>query len=51
MKHHDGTVTSDHGAQVAAFLPGDDKAYVVHTSGTTVEGFTHDLPLLAKSAR
>ncbi|MFB6558343.1 SCO family protein [Streptomyces sp. NPDC056400] len=50
-KHHDGTVTSDHGAQVAAFLPSDDKAHVVYTSGTTVEDFTHDLPLLAKSTR
>ncbi|MDD9380324.1 SCO family protein [Streptomyces sp. ZAF1911] len=48
-KHHDGTTTSDHGAQVAAFLPADDKAHVVYTSGTTLEDFTHDLPLLAKS--
>ncbi|MEW1599475.1 SCO family protein [Streptomyces sp. NPDC093808] len=48
-KHHDGTVTSDHGAQVAAFLPGDDKAHVVYTSGTTTDDFAHDLPLLAKN--
>ncbi|MEW1599459.1 SCO family protein [Streptomyces sp. NPDC093808] len=49
--HHDGTVTSDHGAQVAAFLPGDDKAHVVYTSGTTTDDYARDLPLLAKSAR
>ncbi|MFF3290313.1 SCO family protein [Streptomyces sp. NPDC003023] len=50
-EHHDGTVTSDHGAQVAAFLPGDDKAHVVYTSGTTTDDFAHDLPLLAKNTR
>jgi protein SCO1/2 len=49
-KHHDGTVTSDHGAQVAAFSPADDKAHVIYTSGTTTEDFARDLPLLAKSA-
>ncbi|MBZ6256752.1 SCO family protein [Streptomyces olivaceus] len=50
-KHHDGTVTSDHGAQVAAFLPADDKAHVVYTAGTTSDDYAHDLPLLAKSTR
>ncbi|WP_328839356.1 SCO family protein [Streptomyces europaeiscabiei] len=50
-KHHDGTVTSDHGAQVIAFTPSDDKGRVVYTSGTTVDDFAHDLPLLAKNAR
>ncbi|MET7718322.1 SCO family protein [Streptomyces sp. NPDC005407] len=35
-KHHDDTVTSDHGAPpVAAFTPADDKAHVVYTAGTT----------------
>ncbi|AIV33332.1 SCO family protein [Streptomyces coelicoflavus] len=49
-KHHDGTVTSDHGTQVIAFTPGDDKGRVVYTSGTTVDDFAHDLPLLVKNA-
>ncbi|MET9817306.1 MULTISPECIES: SCO family protein [Streptomyces] len=49
-KHHDGTVTSDHGAQVLAFTP-DGKGRVVYTSGTTVEDFANDLPLLAKGTR
>lgn len=50
-KHHDDTITSDHGAQVAAFSPADDKAHVIYTSGTTVEDFAHDLPLPAKNTR
>ncbi|MGW0818060.1 SCO family protein [Streptomyces viridiviolaceus] len=50
-KHHDGTVTSDHGAQVAAFLPRDDQAHVVYTGGTTAGDYAHDLPLLAKNTR
>ncbi|MFB7172272.1 SCO family protein [Streptomyces sp. NPDC056254] len=49
--HHDGTVTSSHGAQVAAFWPSDDKAHVIYTSGTTLDDFLHDLPLLANSTR
>ncbi|AWZ05817.1 MULTISPECIES: SCO family protein [unclassified Streptomyces] len=49
-KHHDGSVTSDHGAQVLAFTP-DGEGRVVYTSGTTVDDFTHDLPLLAKNTR
>ncbi|MDG9709446.1 hypothetical protein [Streptomyces sp. DH10] len=49
-KHHDGTVTSDHGTQVIAFTPGDDKGRVVYTHGTTVDDFAHDLPLLVKNA-
>ncbi|MET9835817.1 SCO family protein [Streptomyces sp. NPDC006385] len=49
-KHHDGTVTSDHGTQVVAFTPGDNKGRVVYTHGTTVDDFAHDLPLLVKNA-
>ncbi|MFJ9979433.1 SCO family protein [Streptomyces cyaneofuscatus] len=49
-KHHDGTVTSDHGAQVLAFTP-DGKGSVVYTGGTTIDDFAHDLPLLANNAR
>ncbi|MCZ2525089.1 SCO family protein [Streptomyces sp. NPDC059506] len=45
-KEKDGTVTVDHGAQVLAYSPKDDKAHVIYTSGTTPEDFTHDLPLL-----
>lgn len=46
--HHDGTVTSSHGTQVLAFLPTDDKAHVLYTSGTPMDSFVKDLPLLAK---
>ncbi|MFF5363726.1 hypothetical protein ACFY4I_30750 [Streptomyces scabiei] len=49
-KHHDGTVTSDHGTQAIAFTPGNGKGRVVYTHGTTVDDFTHDLPLPAKNA-
>ena len=37
-----------HGAQTLAFLPTDDKAHVLYTSGTTSAVFQHDLPLLIK---
>ncbi|MFI8893490.1 SCO family protein [Streptomyces paradoxus] len=50
-KHHDGTVTSDHGTQVIAFTPKDNKGRVVYTHGTTVDDFAHDLPLLTKNTR
>ncbi|EOY45784.1 SCO family protein [Streptomyces anthocyanicus] len=50
-EHQDGTVTSDHGAQVAAFLPADDEAHVIYTAGTTTDDYAHDLPLLVKSTR
>ncbi|MFF0110166.1 SCO family protein [Streptomyces hirsutus] len=49
-KHHDGTVTSDHGTQVVAFTPDDNKGRVVYTHGTTVDDFAHDLPLLVQNA-
>ncbi|WP_103500502.1 MULTISPECIES: SCO family protein [unclassified Streptomyces] len=42
----DGSVISSHGAQVLAFLPGDDKAHVLYTEGVTTETFERDLPLL-----
>ncbi|MGW5214773.1 SCO family protein [Streptomyces sp. NPDC004051] len=48
-KHHDGTVTSDHGTQVVAFTPGDNKGRVLYTHGTTVDDYAHDLPLLVKN--
>ncbi|MCX5275311.1 SCO family protein [Streptomyces virginiae] len=48
--HHDGKVTSSHGTQVLAFLPTDNKAHVIYTSGTPMESFVKDLPLLAKGA-
>ncbi|MFI9270159.1 SCO family protein [Kitasatospora sp. NPDC052896] len=44
----DGTVTSSHGAQVLAFLPSDNKAHVLYLSNSTIDVFSHDLPLLAK---
>jgi protein SCO1/2 len=50
-KHHDGTVTSDHGTQVIAFTPKDNQGRVVYTHGTTVDDFAHDLPLLVKNTR
>ncbi|WP_035799089.1 SCO family protein [Kitasatospora mediocidica] len=44
----DGTVSSSHGAQVLAFLPSDDKAHVLYLSNSSIDVFSHDLPLLAK---
>ncbi|MFD8596916.1 SCO family protein [Kitasatospora sp. NPDC059646] len=43
-----GSVTSTHGAQVLAFLPGDDKAHLLYMAGTTVDTYAHDLRLLAE---
>ncbi|MEY9870734.1 protein SCO1/2 [Streptacidiphilus sp. MAP12-33] len=37
-----------HGAQTLGFLPGDGKAHVLYTSGTTTAVFEHDVPLLIK---
>jgi protein SCO1/2 len=37
-----------HGAQVLAFLPTDNKAHVLYTSGTASADYQHDLPLLIK---
>lgn len=45
---HDGTVMSSHGGQLLGFFPTDDKAHLVYLSGTPVESFSHDLPLLAR---
>ncbi|GAA2133905.1 SCO family protein [Kitasatospora kazusensis] len=44
----DGTVTSTHGAQVLAYLPGDDKAHLLYLSNSSVDTYAHDLALLAK---
>ncbi|MEU9129246.1 SCO family protein [Kitasatospora sp. NPDC048540] len=44
----DGSVTSSHGAQVLAFLPGDDKAHLLYMSNTPLDTYAHDLALLAK---
>ena len=37
-----------HGAEVLAYLPTDNKAHVIFTSGTTSAEYLHDLPLLIK---
>ncbi|WP_055590989.1 SCO family protein [Peterkaempfera griseoplana] len=47
----DGSVTSTHGAQVLAFLPSDDRAHILYLSQSSVQVFTHDLPLLAKGVQ
>ncbi|MDT0445896.1 MULTISPECIES: SCO family protein [unclassified Streptomyces] len=39
-----GDIVSNHGTQVVAFLPTDDKAHVVYTEGVTAETFERDLP-------
>ncbi|MFJ1706734.1 SCO family protein [Kitasatospora sp. NPDC088346] len=44
----DGSVTSSHGAQVLAFLPGDDKAHLLYMSNTPLDTYAHDLALLAQ---
>ncbi|MBF9070830.1 SCO family protein [Streptacidiphilus fuscans] len=37
-----------HGAQTLGFLPTDNKAHLLYTSGTTSAVFAHDLPYLIK---
>ncbi|MFC7218003.1 SCO family protein [Streptomyces polyrhachis] len=44
----DGTVTADHGAQVIAFSPKDDKAHVIYTTGATAEDYAKDLPVIIR---
>ncbi|MEV6103271.1 SCO family protein [Streptomyces sp. NPDC051940] len=44
----DGTITADHGAQVLAFSPKDDKAHVIYTAGTTADDYAKDLPVLVQ---
>ncbi|MGW4803699.1 SCO family protein [Kitasatospora sp. NPDC004272] len=42
-----GAVTSTHGAQVLAFMPGDDKAHLLYMAGTSIDVYKHDLELMA----
>ncbi|MFK0193890.1 SCO family protein [Kitasatospora sp. NPDC090308] len=42
-----GAVTSTHGAQVLAFLPGDDRAHLLYMAGTSIDVYRHDLELMA----
>ena len=45
VKQADGSYTVTHGAEVIAFDT-KDNGYVVYTAGTTVDQFTHDIPLI-----
>jgi NAD(P)-dependent dehydrogenase (short-subunit alcohol dehydrogenase family) len=40
----DGSIISNHGTQVIAFLPDDDMGRVLYTAGVTAETFIRDLP-------
>ena len=45
VKQADGSYTVTHGAEVIAFDT-QGKGYLVYTAGTTVDQFTHDIPLI-----
>ncbi|MBR7834467.1 SCO family protein [Actinospica durhamensis] len=45
VKQADGGYTVTHGAEVIAF-DAKDRGYIVYTAGTTVDQFTHDIPLI-----
>jgi protein SCO1/2 len=49
VKEKDGSVTVEHGAEVLAFWPKDDKAHVLYMSGTTADQYQHDLPRMIRS--
>ncbi|MEE4541124.1 SCO family protein [Streptomyces sp. V4-01] len=49
VEEKDGSVTVEHGAEVLAFWPKDDKAHVLYMSGTTAEQYQHDLPRIIRS--
>lgn len=49
VKEKDGSVTVEHGAEVLAFWPKDDKAHVLYMAGTTAEQYQHDLPRIMRS--
>ena len=44
VKHSNGSITVDHGAQTLAFVK--DKADLLWTYGTTVGAYAHDLRML-----
>lgn len=46
----DGSVVVEHGAQVLAFTPSDNKAHLLWTSGTAVSEYTDDLTKLLDGA-
>jgi protein SCO1/2 len=41
-----GDIVANHGTQVVAFLPTDDKAHILYTEGVTAQTFERDLPTL-----
>ncbi|WP_067807511.1 SCO family protein [Actinomadura formosensis] len=49
-KNADGSYTVNHGAQVLAFSPADDKVHMIYTSGTTTRQYSADLPKIIKGA-
>ena len=46
QKQRDGSVIVEHGAQVLAFAPDDDRAHVLWTSGTSASEFRDDIEVL-----
>jgi protein SCO1 len=48
VKEKDGSISVEHGAEVFAFSPTDNKAHFLYTAGVSVDQYAHDLPKLIK---
>jgi protein SCO1/2 len=48
VKEKDGSISVEHGAEVFAFSPKDNKAHFLYTAGVTVKQYEHDMPDLIK---
>ncbi|CCB75720.1 MULTISPECIES: SCO family protein [Streptomycetaceae] len=48
VKQKDGSYSVQHGAEVFAFSPKDDKSHFLYTSGVSADQFAADLPKLIK---
>jgi protein SCO1 len=48
VKEKDGSYSVEHGAEVFAFSPKDDKAHFLYTAGVSAAQFQKDLPALIK---
>lgn len=47
-KEKDGSITVNHGAEVIAFSPKDDKNHWLYTTETTADQYVEDLPKIVK---
>ncbi len=48
VREKDGSYSVQHGAEVFAFSPGDDKAHFLYTAGVSVSQYQKDFPKLIK---